>query len=98
MKILISGYGRMGKEVEQAALQRGHSIVAIIDNEADWNSKKALIHEAEIVIDFSLPDTATGVFEKFFEAGLTVVKGTTGWYADLDRINSKFMKINGTLF
>ena len=37
MKIAIIGYGRMGKEIEEMALSRSHEIVAIIDNENDWN-------------------------------------------------------------
>jgi len=36
MKIIISGYGRMGKIVEEVCRQRGHEIVAIIDNPSEW--------------------------------------------------------------
>ena len=37
MKIVLLGYGKMGKEIERLALGRGHSIVAKIDvdNQAD---------------------------------------------------------------
>ena len=37
MKIVLIGYGKMGKEIERLALGRGHSIVAKIDvdNQAD---------------------------------------------------------------
>ena len=31
MKIALIGYGKMGKELEKAALSRGHEIVCIID-------------------------------------------------------------------
>ena len=31
MKIALIGYGRMGRMIEQIALQRGHQIVSIID-------------------------------------------------------------------
>ena len=36
MKIILLGYGKMGHEVEQMALQRGHEILARIDNDDDW--------------------------------------------------------------
>lgn len=36
MKIILLGYGKMGHEVEQMALQRGHEILAKIDNNEDW--------------------------------------------------------------
>ena len=36
MKIVILGYGKMGHEVEQIALQRGHVVTYRIDSEEDW--------------------------------------------------------------
>ena len=41
MKIILLGYGKMGHEVEKIALQRGHEILARIDNDNDWVSFKA---------------------------------------------------------
>ena len=48
MKIALIGYGKMGKTIEQIALDRGHEIVLKIDisNQADLtveNLKKARI-------------------------------------------------------
>ncbi len=37
MKIVILGYGKMGHEVEQIALQRGHEVAYRIDTEEDWD-------------------------------------------------------------
>ena len=47
MKIALIGYGKMGKELEKAALSRGHEIVCIIDvdNQEDqkqWQQKPKL--------------------------------------------------------
>ena len=33
MKIALLGYGKMGKEIEAIALQRGHSIVLKVNSE-----------------------------------------------------------------
>jgi len=42
MKIALLGYGKMGKEIEQIALQRGHSIVSILDIDTkNFNFKAA---------------------------------------------------------
>ena len=40
MKIALIGYGKMGKMIEQIALDRGHEIVSIIDidNQEDFDS------------------------------------------------------------
>ena len=31
MKVALIGYGKMGHEIEKIAVERGHSIVSIID-------------------------------------------------------------------
>lgn len=36
MNIAIFGYGKMGKQIEIVAIERGHNVVAFIDNEEDW--------------------------------------------------------------
>ena len=38
MNILIIGYGKMGKMVEEIALSKSDTIVGIIDKEEDWES------------------------------------------------------------
>ena len=36
MKILLIGHGKMGKAIEEFAIQRGHSLVACVDvNDTD---------------------------------------------------------------
>ena len=40
MKIILLGYGKMGHEVEKIALQRGHEILATIDNDGEWEAFK----------------------------------------------------------
>ena len=54
MKIALLGYGRMGKTIEQIAIERGHSIVAKIDR----NSDEGKLSEADVAINFSVPDAA----------------------------------------
>jgi len=58
MKIALVGYGRMGHEIEEIALKRGHSVDLIIDMEniSDLNAEK--LKGIEAVIEFSSPDAA----------------------------------------
>lgn len=78
MKIALFGYGKMGKTIERIALARKHEICARINvgTDADpWN-------QADVIIDFSLPEVAFANIEKGLGAGIPVISGTTGW---LDR-------------
>lgn len=72
----------MGKEVEKAALERGHTIVAHVDNEEEWMIHQPLLDKADVVIDFSLPATVIANIRRCFDHHIPVVCGTTGWNAD----------------
>jgi len=98
MKIVILGYGKMGHEVEQVALQRGHKVVYRIDTEQDWYRNIDGIAECDVVIEFSTPDTAIANIEKCFELDIPMVIGTTGWYAHLDNIKNRCKNEGHTLF
>lgn len=97
LRIALLGYGRMGKEVEAVALQQGHHIVAKIDNENDWNLAGAL-KDADIAIDFSIPDTAPKNISRCFDLKLPVVVGTTGWQAQLSQIKERCLCEKQSLF
>ncbi|NOY51391.1 MAG: 4-hydroxy-tetrahydrodipicolinate reductase [Chlorobi bacterium] len=89
MNIVISGYGRMGHEVEKIAHQRMHEVIAITDNMTDWMEKEDIIKTADVVIDFSLPESALDVFRTCFEWGIPIATGTTGWYKNINMVREK---------
>ena len=74
MKIALLGYGRMGKEIEKIALQKGHEIVLRIQGDENYN-----ITLADIAIDFSIPEAALKNITNCFQNNVPVVSGTTGW-------------------
>ncbi|MEO2052251.1 MAG: 4-hydroxy-tetrahydrodipicolinate reductase [Allomuricauda sp.] len=78
MKIGLFGYGKMGKMIERIAQERGHSIIAKIDADAQHIDYTAM----DVAIDFSMPDAAYNNITGCFENGVPVISGTTGW---LDR-------------
>ena len=98
MKIALIGYGKMGKTIEQIALQRGHQIVSIIDinNTADFESEA--FRSADVAIEFSTPATALGNYMRCFAANVPVVSGTTGWLEHLDEVKAKCEQEGKTFF
>ena len=92
LKIALLGYGKMGKEIEKTALERKHSILAVIDNEQDWQEKASLLAQADVAIDFSTPSAAPGNIERCFQHHLPIVVGTTGWNDIRDEVISYFEK------
>jgi len=86
MKIALSGYGRMGKEIEQVALQRGHSIIATFNDPDDWTGKENLLDKADVVIEFSMPSSVVSNIFKCFDQKVPVVVGTTGWSGQLEHV------------
>lgn len=79
MRIALIGYGRMGQEIEKIAIGRGHQVVLKIDvdNANDLNVNN--LRNVDVVIEFTVPDTAVENYKKCFDAGVPVVSGTTGW-------------------
>ena len=98
MKIALIGYGKMGKTIEQIALQRGHQIVSIIDinNTADLESEA--FRSADVAIEFTTPATALGNYMRCFAANVPVVSGTTGWLEHLDEVKAKCEQEGKTFF
>ena len=88
----------MGKAVEQVAVERGHEMVAAIDNGAEWDARRADLGRCDVAIDFSMPSTAVENIHKCFDLNLPVVVGTTGWYDRLDEMVAECQKRNQALF
>jgi len=86
LKIALIGYGRMGQTIEKLALDRGHQIIARLDNDKDWHKQLQDFINADVAIEFSLPDKAVSNIHKCFDANVPVVVGTTGWYHQLDEV------------
>ncbi|MCI6160106.1 MAG: 4-hydroxy-tetrahydrodipicolinate reductase [Prevotellaceae bacterium] len=79
MKIALIGYGKMGKMIEQIALQRGHEIVSIIDVDNQGEFDTPAFASADVAMEFTAPQAAYGNFKKAFAKNVKVVSGSTGW-------------------
>jgi len=98
MKIVVLGYGKMGHEVEQTAISRGHEVSYCIDTEDDWNRNKDSIAKCDVVVEFSTPATVIANINKCFDINIPVVVGTTGWYDSLDGIKTRCLNEKHSLF
>ena len=85
MRILLIGYGKMGKTIEAVALKRGHIIAGKADNREELLNLKAA---ADVAIEFSQPDAVIENLKFCFDKKIPVVCGTTGWLEKKNEIES----------
>lgn len=76
MRLLLVGYGKMGRLVEQLAPEHGCEIAGRIDvGSGDWSAP------ADVAVDFSTAEALRDNFKRYVDRRLAVVIGTTGWSA-----------------
>lgn len=82
MKIALLGYGKMGKVIERIALERGHEIALRKSSSDSYEG----LENADVAIDFSIPDAAVGNISACLDGGVPVVSGTTGWLDNYHKV------------
>lgn len=97
MNIALLGYGKMGRLIEKFALQRGHHIHLIVDENNRSDIGPADLEGADVAIDFSQPEAAVANIDLCFEADIPIVVGTTGWYHRLEDVKKRCLDGNKTL-
>ena len=89
MKILISGYGKMGKMIEKIILSRGIEYAGW--SEAITETDPVLAKEC-VCIDFTTPAAFRANYKFLAENFKAVVVGTTGWADIKDEVIAYFEK------
>jgi 4-hydroxy-tetrahydrodipicolinate reductase len=98
MNIALFGYGKMGKEIEKIALERGHQIALIISTDNyDLVSEKDL-KKVDVAIEFSTPGSVINNIKTCVNAQLPIVVGTTGWQEQMMEIKTLVNQKNAALF
>ena len=83
MRLLIVGYGKMGRLVDQLASEQGMDVVGRVDaGREEWAP-------ADAAIDFSTADALLENFPRYLELRVPLVIGTTGWNAHVDRLRTE---------
>ena len=87
VKVVISGYGRMGHMVEAALSARGVELVAASEDIASFD--KSVAREC-VCIDFTFPQSFRANYKILADNFKAVVVGTTGWNDIKDEVISYF--------
>ena len=96
MRIALIGYGKMGRAIEEVALQRGHEIVIKIDQPNLHEFTKENFAIAEAAIEFTSPHSALENVKKCLDFGIPVVCGSTGWTDRLEEMKKICADKNGS--
>ena len=90
MNVTIIGYGKMGKEIENVLISRGHNINKIIDKDSEIS-----FENTDVAIIFTSPESTFEQIKNCLDANVRVVCGSTGWTQQLDEIENYCRKSNG---
>ena len=97
MNICLIGYGKMGKAIEEIAVQRGHTIVLKIDQPNLHEFTKENLARADVAIEFTSPHTAFENVKKCIGYGTPIVCGSTGWTEQLEELKKYNAEQHGGL-
>lgn len=98
MKVLLIGYGKMGKTIEQILLERGHQIAYVVDKDTSIQLKDVPMKGADVAIEFTEPSAAPANLRACFAKQIPVVCGTTGWLEQRALIEKECAVKNGGFF
>ncbi|MFA6675980.1 MAG: dihydrodipicolinate reductase C-terminal domain-containing protein [Bacteroidales bacterium] len=90
MKIVISGYGKMGKEIEKAISTMPN--IELVQATEDISSIDEKVASDSVCIDFTTPSAFRSNYKVIADKFKAVVVGTTGWYDIKDEIIGYFIK------
>ena len=94
MNVVLTGFGKMGKELYSVLEERGHKVVGVIDpfsldkRVTSKNIEKEAFSNADVVIDFSSPENAVENIKKYMDFSIPAIIGTTGWLDGLDCVKA----------
>lgn len=91
-KLAISGYGKMGKEIEFFAKQQNFIITDIFDIDNIPSIDKEYFFD--VVIDFTQPDVVLNNINTFIKLKKNIVIGTTGWFDNINIVGEAINKNN----
>lgn len=97
LRIALIGHGKMGKAVEQVATARGHTIGAIISRAQTGKFTREVLSDADVAIEFTVPEAAVPNALACIRAGVPVVVGTTGWSKEITALEQEVARMKGAL-
>lgn len=89
MKVVISGYGKMGRMVEKVLLEKN---IECAGKSKDISAFDKDIARESVCIDFTVPEAFRANYRFLAENFKAVVVGTTGWNDIRDEVTAYFEK------
>lgn len=96
MKIAILGYGKMGKAIEEIAVDRGHEVILKVNSQNKEQLTVENLKTADVAIEFSTPEHVLENIDIALEARTPIAVGTTGWYDKRDQVHQNVKDQDGT--
>ncbi len=95
MKLLIIGYGKMGKAVEKTALAKNIPIKKVIKNFKELEGYTP--SPEDVAIEFTTPEGCLMNLKLLADKRIPTVCGTTAWHDHIDELKERVLK-NKTSF
>jgi len=95
MKIGLIGYGKMGKAIEQVALERGHEIAFHVTSSTPI--EEVNLASCDVAIEFTKPQLAVKHIDACLTAHTPIVVGTTAWQDNLADVEKRVLETKGSL-
>ncbi len=100
MNIALVGYGKMGREIESVAQQRGHTITARFTPVSPLPPAVSALYSSQLIdcfIDFSIAESVPNTMKVCCKLGIPLIEGTTGWQGSQDALLAAAASMNGTV-
>ena len=98
MKIALLGHGKMGRMIERIAQERGHEIILTVDDKNRDGFVTEKLKQADVAIEFTMPDVAVDNYKWCMDCGVPVVSGTTGWLKQWEEVRTYVNEKKGGFF
>jgi 4-hydroxy-tetrahydrodipicolinate reductase len=98
MRILLLGYGKMGKALEEVAQKRGHVVSHVFDQGDLTSREQVKATDTDVAIEFTEPEAAYGNIEWALQTGIPIVSGTTGWLSKKPDLDALCLEKKGAFF
>lgn len=95
MKIVLVGYGKMGKEIEKILVSRGHEVIGKATKDNPLSSE--MVKNADAAIDFSTPDSVLDNINFLITHKIPSIIGTTGWNESYDEVKHRIDTEDGAM-
>ncbi|MCC7430910.1 4-hydroxy-tetrahydrodipicolinate reductase [bacterium] len=101
MNIALVGYGKLGREIEKKATERGHKICLILNSKNNAKGEsftKENFEKIDVCFEATSPKTALQNILALVKLQKSVVVASTGWFGELETVKNEVVKNKTALF